>query len=528
MELLEFEHKTAFDHSLWDRFQWLEFLEWSRLLRLAHAHQIAEHDYSAIQDSFYVVEEDLPNSSPAGQAWSKVMQSEVYPKLLGMITDKTSRVNVMLFLAKKYYEMLNQKEEEKKEEEKQQGGGEEEQNEPPNYQFHPDRSNQPDNQKESGEITPEDIEQVRQILGKSEEGEVEADPQAGPADMDFTPEEIESMQFSVSDKELEDLKEQIEGEQDMLGLLAGTGQSPIEQRAFVEHAFNQYALRRMSKLIGWGENIVGGAVRTNKGAVGEFAEITPKSWNANVTAMDMHLVSSGHTLGAVKMAEGKLNTKINKDEAPLGKGGVVFLHDESSSMKGDSYIKSIQRKHTEYRTPEEQEFLEQHPPKDLQAINLQLAMAHLFRKEGRAFTAIAWNDGGTRLYKYGTEGLENHLNSFLSGGTSVTHALLKAFNVIQKDPQHRNNADIILATDGETMDYPEHDPDFIRESKKYRERGGRIWGIYIGQHDLHAIQNMEKYCDAVIAIEELYTNNQIGEILRNAASNTTKHKKTLI
>lgn len=516
-EILLEEHRTAFDHSLWSRFYWLEILSWSKLLRKAHALHLKEHNYSAIQDAYYALQTEAPNASPAGLAWQKVIDSPVFPKLSNLAEQsKTGEVNVMLFLARKFYEMLNQKEDQEKKKDKQ----------------NPQKGSQPNNKpgEITQEITQEDIEQALNELGSGgDEGEqdVQADPQAGPSDMDISPDDIEKMVFAVSEKELESLEEKIDGEEALLGLMAGKGQSPIQQREWVEVAFDQYALSRMSKLIGWGENIVDGAVRQNKGAVGAHTEITQKGWNPNVTAMDMALVASGSMLGKAKFAKNSLNTKIKADEAPAGKGGVVFLHDESSSMK-DELTHTFQDIPPESRTPQQQKALENNPPKDLQAINLQLAMAHLFRKENRPFTAVAWDHLRTRVCKYGKDDVNSHLKQFLSGGTEVTHALLKAFEIIKSDPQHCNNSDIIIATDGETDDNPNDDSEYVKQVEEYRKKGGRIWGIYIGGYSEYTMDKMKEYCDAVISIKDLYTNEGIAQILRSAATSTHEHKKKLI
>lgn len=129
-----------------------------------------------------------------------------------------------------------------------------------------------------------------------------------------------------------------------------------------------------------------------------------------------------------------------------GRGPIVFLRDESGSMKGA-------RRAT--------------------ACALQLALMLEARKEDRRFVSIPFSGRGQfNVYDPGSkpdpQGLMRHLDTTYGGGTEPFGPLIAAIGVIREDPSLREG-DILAITDGQFGQPPD---ELLQELEQAREAPG--------------------------------------------------------
>lgn len=520
METLLYERNSAFDHNLWDRYEYLQLMSLSNRLQMQHEAGYLRIGYSAVQDAFYALAGGLPNQSPAGKAWGEVIEQEYFPKLQERMKDRDSKINTTLFLAKKFVDHYLRKETK----EEQQKREEQDQNQ---QQDREDKDNSQDNgnegdtdqdrptdlspsAKRSGKETPQEIQEAMDQLEKQAEngeGDTEASGQAGPQHSQKIVNKQEVLQ--ITDEELEELDKENETYEIMGGLLPGTGMGPRETRLFTEQNYQHFELQKVAELIGWAQRVMDAATRSNQGAVGEFTGYKQDGWSANVHPVDRELVASGSLLGRAKLADRQLNTRIFDEDKPAGKGAAVLLTDESTSMNDPTSVSPL--------------------PKRKQAINLKLSLAHFFQKEDRPFVDIAWCAHGHRTYEFGTPGVVDHLTTHFSGGTMINDAMAEALDWIDDRPEYRSQADILVITDGEIEDNPYDDQFLWNRIKEYKERGGRIWLILL---DVHIPQNyyfaLTQWTDGIVEAKDLYREDGLANILTAMAKDRREYEQTLV
>lgn len=490
MDLLLHEKNSAFDHDMWSRWEWLNLLNFSP--KLGHYHKASQtaYEYSFPQDSYYALTGSEPNASPIGKKWTEVMQQDFFPKLVERMTNRDSTINTTIFLAQKFEEHYLKEPENPPEEQK----GNEQQKQKKNP------GNKPPTDKEIANAQ-KDLQQDQ----KDGEGDTEASEEAGPQAGGEINAKVAPLQ--ITDEEIEKLDEEIKAFDAMSGLLAGNGMSPKETRQWVEHNFDRFHLERLADLIGFGQRVMDGAARNNQGAVGEFTGYMNGGLGSNTSVMDRISVTNGSMLGMARLADRKLTNRKYDQEKPSGKGAAVILHDESSSMKESFYT----------------------PTKDQQAINLQLALGSIFTKQGRPYTAIAWDDHSTRLYEYGKPGLEHHLKEFLGGGTELGHAINKAITHINQNPEYATQADILVISDGEIGDAPMQDTKTKTLVDAFRAKGGRIWFILVGAElSERGKRRLQGLIDFYIEAKDLNSSEGMAKILEGMATDRTEYESTYV
>lgn len=520
-ELLLYEQNTAFYHSLWDRYEWLSLLEFSNRLSDLHAYHNKTYQYSAAQDAFYALADVDPNTSKAGQAWMRVMTLPEFPRLQEMArTTRNAKANVVHWLANKFIEFFYEEPPEPEEEEYGLGGEEEQTNPQPTQ----DQDQQPSNDQ-----ALQDAKALVMEEGDQGGGDMDSDPQAGPQ----TGAQIElPAKIQITSEEIDKLGEENLVYDMMAGLFPGGKETPIQVRDFIEEIFDYNALRRAAKIFGWGQKVMGAAKRENRGAIGEMVGFRQNGWSDNTDPIEMAEIADGDLMALARLADNNLRTRTYGENIPLGKGPVLFLHDESSSMQ-DGTSGQIRRQATRRSIPlttEDKAEMAAEPSKDMQAINLQVALAALVRGEGRRFTAIAWNDDTTRTYEYGQPGLKDHLTQFLSGNTEINHVLEKAFEVARQDPDYRKGGDIVVVTDGMISDAPQEDDVLWKQLLDFKANGGRIWCIYVGQLEKnnHYWDQLNHWVDFAVSVDNLYNDTNLAEIFKGVAKSTKKHKRTSV
>jgi uncharacterized protein with von Willebrand factor type A (vWA) domain len=144
--------------------------------------------------------------------------------------------------------------------------------------------------------------------------------------------------------------------------------------------------------------------------------------------------------------DGDLLHAQSEGEDYAGRGPIVFLRDESGSMRG------VRR---------------------ATACALQLALMLEARKEDRRFVSIPFSDiGQFEVYDPGHEpdprGLMLHLDTTYGGGTDPYGPLTAAIRLIREDPSLREG-DILAITDGQ---FGQPLDDFLRELEQARKEPG--------------------------------------------------------
>lgn len=517
-EFLLYERNSAFNHSLWHRWEYLTLMSMSPRLLQRHEEGYMEIGYSLVQDAYYALKGSTPNASKVGKIWAEVMQQEYFPTLQDQMKTMDGKINTVLFLARKFWEWYMK---------------EDKKNPPPPKQATP-KQNVPqffeivddddldeddsdsdddidfDDDEMRGDIEDDDsldnideaFDELSQQAESEEGGDVEADDQAGPQ---FGAVVVAKKQVMViSNVEIEQLESETETYQVMGGLKAGDGAGPREIRKFTEDMFKLRDISPISDLIGWASRVMDGAKRANIGATGTMVGYGFDTLTNSTHPLDRYEVISGSVLGRAKLASRQLRTHKYDEERPSGKGSVVYCPDESGSMSCSSY---------------------EEDGKHNKQLNLQLSLAHLFMKEERPFTTIAWDSDQTRMYEYGKPGLQAHIEEFLGGGTRITHVLYKALNHIKQNETYRDNADILFVSDGEIGDYPNRDLDLMEKVKEYKERGGRIWFAFVGGNVRETSPGqLTSWVDFMLSIDDFYDEKKLSEVLAQMARDHRKHE----
>ena len=106
------------------------------------------------------------------------------------------------------------------------------------------------------------------------------------------------------------------------------------------------------------------------------------------------------------LADNSLTRRRFDADKPSGRGPVVLLRDESSSMGPEcDWVR--------HRS----------------ALAFEMSLTEAFNREGRDLVSVAWSSKGTRVHVYGEPGLEEHLSSFLGGGTRIEEPLRRAVEI---------------------------------------------------------------------------------------------------
>lgn len=512
VEPLRYEQNSAFAHSLWARWEYLTLMAMSSTLQNQHTLGYAQIGYSLVQDAYYALKGGEPNLSPAGKAWGEVINQDYFPTLQDMMDNgDDAKINTIMFLAKRFYDHYLKKDEskptpgamkralnkfqkqqtqrKKDQEDRQQGG------------------DQPPQQMDSG--IQEALDQLSdQAQGEEGEGDTEPSEQAGPQFGAAIDEEVEALEITEAD--LEELDQQNEVFSAMAGIQAGTGAGPNELREFTEDMYQARKISGIERIIGFGKRVMEGAKRKNVGATGEFVGYGYDTFTKNVHPADRMEVLDWTDRGMAKLADRKLRNRKMDEKKPSGMGAAIYMHDESSSMVEDGFNNPDGKRN--------------------QSINLQIALAHLFKSQGRPFTAIAWDDDQTRLYEYGTPGLQDHLNRWLGGGTSINHAIVEALDFLDSHPDYRDKADMLIVSDGELGGYqPPEDEELWERVQDYKQNGGRIWFVFVGfKPSEQRVARIERWADFCVSAEDFYDEEKLSQVFEKMATDPEKYDSYLI
>lgn len=517
--LLLYEHNTAFNHTLWSRYDMLQLWQFSPELLREHNRQQRMYGYSPIQDAFYALVGEYPNQSKAGKLWGAVMQTPEFEEACELFTNAPSlhvKTNLVYWLGL-VFEYFIKPPHQEGQQPKPQPGTLFAPPPPPKGNKPPQPKAAPDGGKPTAYDLDADTLADMMTGGKGEEekpGDTESNPLAGPGngfDLEIPAGFKMPSLDSVKEKNATD---------EIIGSFAGNEPgTPTEKRRIVEEFHRARGTRNFARFLGFAETVVSAATREVHGAHGHRKGYTRGRFDGRVTASEKAKLASGDLMALSRFADGKLRKVITNSQRPMGNGDVYFLRDESSSMRGNSardMAKEVDYDLNAMSDSERADWLAflRLPDKDTQALNLEIALAYWFKKTGRKLTSVAWDSANTRVYEYGTPGLETHLNTFLNGGTRLGHVLTKVFDLMREN--HSTDDDILICTDGEIGDYPEHDAYLMTRINEFKARGGKIWAVLVDGMKSSKLG----FADGILTIDSL-TNAQknLGEVVRKMTVN---------
>lgn len=439
------ERTSAFTHSLWDRYEMLQLLATSRAAREADVASLRQLGYSTVQDAYYCLQGNQPKADTALTGfWQQATQIDAFAGLSRLFQDGglAGKQEAVLELARAAGKCL-----------------------------------QPD--PNAKDANPDDGQRVEEAQDLPEGDGQPAVVVARRA------------QFQFSD---ERPTERTRGIEALCSFLDGRPADKLEVATQLAQA-QTLDVKALAHMLGWATKVVSGASRKGRAASGEFTGYRLNHWSDRVRPDEMLGVADGNLGDMAKLAEGSLTNREYAQRKPLGKGPVILLRDESSSM-------------TEQ-------------PAQLQpSRSFEVALAHAFNQDHRDLISIAWSTRGIRTHTYGEAGLTQHLRAFLSGTTRIDAALTKALGMAQS---YVAGADILIVTDGQLHSNPAETPAeftarMTKQLAQFRERGGRVWMVVLGQIDDNSLRQTSGWTDGWVRIDRLGTGHELTDLLTSVAT----------
>jgi len=251
-------------------------------------------------------------------------------------------------------------------------------------------------------------------------------------------------------------------------------------------------LQQLSSMLGFANRVIRGAARKAEGGTEEMTGYSSSGWCDKVVPQDMLAVVEGDLHALVRLSEGQLTTRDFTGQRPMGKGPVVLLRDET----GSTIIGGVHAR----------------------LLGLEVALANAFNKDGRDLVTIAWGDARTRQYTWGEIGLKEHLSAFIRGRrTEIVPPLKKALLVAR---EYVSGADILIVTDGMIHDAKSamRDRELGILLQAFRDEGGRVWAIVVGNLDPENWAEKLPICDGVVGMKQVLAGDVLGALLSDMAS----------
>lgn len=540
--LREEEH-SAFTHGLWHRYDLLRLMQWSAKVLDQHHDNTGKYNYSAVQDAFYALSGLTPNDSPAGAAWKTVQAAPGFDDLRDLMDDQFGQAAAVLQLAQNFEKYMMQPpdeqqaqqeqeqadEQQEQEEQEEQGqspedNGQEQDADPGQEKGQEDAQGQEQGQ-EGDQEQQEGTEAQGEGTGGTQQGQKDAaagaqsggqkpgqsgDPAQGQQEKDdvipadrlagqgvIKPDaQRANARMAINPQVVEEAREQAQVVSTVYSFL----HDPVQQREARARELVELQLLSMKSLtnfLGWMRNVVKGARRRGKAAVGEFTGYKPGAWSSNTHPMEMAEVAKGNPVYLTRLVENQLTNRNYKEDRPMGKGPVIVLRDESDSMDMDAMVIDG-RSCTLHQA----------------ALSFEVALATVMNKEKRDLVSIAWSAGDTRKYTYGEQGMDEHWGAFIGGGTRIEPALEAALKVSQ---EYVSGADVLIITDGDLQIDPnsphrEWDQQNVELLQEYREQGGRVWAIVINPKHKD-IEHKLAWVDGWVTVQDMRAGEKVADML---------------
>jgi uncharacterized protein with von Willebrand factor type A (vWA) domain len=249
---------------------------------------------------------------------------------------------------------------------------------------------------------------------------------------------------------LKEAADDVEKVQDAMGLLAGTAAGerqhmPIGDRLeLARTVLKNPLLQQIAQLFGRFKNVVQSAVATSPShGNDEIVEVSIGSDLPRMLPTELIKLKRSPKLFYKDLVEGALQVYSMKGEEKMGAGPIIVALDVSPSMgSGEPHTKEAWAK------------------------AFVIALAHLAKVQKRRFSFIAFNTRVVTCKVYDgaptSADIMDIAEHGLSGGTSFEAPLMKALQVLKKEPALRP-ADIVLVTDGYAP-FPS-EAEFMKEKK---------------------------------------------------------------
>lgn len=271
-----------------------------------------------------------------------------------------------------------------------------------------------------------------------------------------------------------------------------------------------FDVKKFAQLFGWAEQWAGIVTRPSVGDTGAKVGSKLDGWSANVDATEMLGVAQGDIQALIKLAEETLTTSVHQEEKETGPGPVIVMTDESSSM-----VNNYQKEH-----------------RFLVARMIEMALAKVFREQGRDLYAVGWSseilkvdptlvsgiDAGVVEYLHGEANLLEHLQICKRGGTKILPALEKTVRIAD---EWGENCDILILTDGNLLSRKDKLDEQIGLAKRivepFKKNGGRVWAVTFEVRSVESQLLLKNFCDGVVELAHLQGNDDFGGLIRSMA-----------
>lgn len=557
--MLRYETNTAFHHSLWDRYEYLGLMKKDSWLEDRDFRHRQEHHYSLPQESFYAllgrpVRPQTPTPNATLELWGKVINRSWFtglqktfrtglPGQLVTVRKLTLVIESGLQDEENPLQMLGQGEDEDQENSPEETDDETEDQDDENSgedeseddgESDSDDGDGDENDSDQGENDESDEDDDGEENSDSEDGGAESgddpdaefsdgsdgseqekemagvdlDPNPGPQGKSFSLQAIEGQ----GQRGVETVQAEAEILEAALGYAAGIG-GVKETLDLAQEIAATFDVRRISKFLGFVKNAVKAVHRNGDATSGNLTGYRHVEWATQIHPADMIGIAQQDMRALAKVSEGTLRARKYESKKPMGRGPVILLRDESSSM-----MLNPQTGNNEYSIWMRQGL----SPEKIRDTNLgisrelEFSLAVAFNGEKRDFISIAWDDSETRQCTYGEDNVKHHLSQFLAGGTAIHHALEKALDLAD---EYVKGADILVLTDGE-ISRELFNEDQQKKVDQFKENGGRMWVIFIGQPVKEArlkdLKDNVPWADATIHIDQINESTALEEMLTAA------------
>lgn len=601
-----FPEASAYKAESWDRFELSRLLghrnNTIRSLRTRQQHLLDWTGYDLVSDAFCFLKGDVPlndNGETIARVWQSLEKRDGIDALRknaqrGPIAMSNAVAAIANLVANLDWDVVPDEDEEEPVEEPQ----------PEDEQSDDSSEDEQEEAEAEQDAAGEDTEAEQEQPGSDEDGQGEAQP--GPGDEDYDPdtdpdfqdfkemmqqladgtegriavsfggedekeqageqseedaaiaqllEQLEDMQPDEDIEQANDTTESLADFQEAMQSLAGSG-APIEElEGEIAQLAQELDVRTFADILGWASYHAGGAARSITSSRGVNTQIEHGNWSNRVITRDRTGVASGDLRTMVRVAESTLRVRRRESDMPAGRGAVICLHDESTSMREINVT-----------NPTKMAELAQAGRPALRKYQvskqMELAIATEMNKQGRDLVSIAFSSGilsgpmldrylektdrpgpeerksgsvpRTREYTYGDPNADpfEHLRKVMRGGTSIVPALEEA---VIAASEYRDPCDVLILSDAEfghaDLFGDDSEVELIEDIlADYRKEGGRVWAILVGTSEEDAT-SIARWVDGYVTAESLEADADTGAILeaiaRNPSREGSQHSRTL-
>ena len=452
--MLFYEKSTAFEHELWDRWEYIRFLSSSLDLQKLDAEQSQNLGYALVQDAFYALSGCVPKvETPLGRAWERLICTDGFIKAQGAF--KTGPLGRYLAVT----EILS-----------------------------------------AISISREEQEQQQEESPQPEGVGVYCNDDSAGEDSDGT------LMLAVNNTEMSLIagSERIAGFDALFSLLEGEKPAKRLDAALAIQEAQKLDMFMLAELLGWAQRTVGDVTR-HTAATEELVGYGVGQWDAQVTQTEMLAVADCDLYALARFADGALARRSMSGKRPAGRGPVVVLRDESLSMQEEINLRSPSG-------------TTRHAAKHMWAQCLEIALAAAFNAADRELVGLAWSARGWREHTYGQPGFEKYIAGYLGGLTRVEPALTRAMELVRQYQWKADIliiTDGMLQTSGI---YGNPNAGWAEFVKDFRDAGGRVWALVVDLGDSKDIRERLSWTDGYVIVGSVVSTSALSDLVSKMTS----------